>query len=75
MAWILGAQRRPAKIKAELSIDAYAVLAGSIALEWFKSVSHGYPQVAYLSRDLQLPQFSTGNSLDVHKAPYLPALG
>ena len=55
---VLSASIHPAEAHAELVINAYAVLARTIAPQGFQSVAWRNPQVFQLPRDLKLAKFS-----------------
>ena len=58
----------PTETKAELIVYANAVLPYTITLQQFQSIARRYAQIAQPSRNLQLPQFSSGYSLNITEA-------
>jgi hypothetical protein len=65
---ILSTSTRPAEAHAELIINAYAVLAGTIASQGFQSVARRHTEVFQSPRDLELPKFSARYNSDAGKS-------
>jgi hypothetical protein len=59
----------PNEAKAPLSVDADAVLTGSIAFESFEMVGRRRPQVLQNFSTVDLKQFAEGDALDVSRQP------
>jgi hypothetical protein len=64
---VLDASIRPAEAHAELIINAYAVLAGTIASQGFQSVAWRNTEVIQSPRNLELPKFSARYNNDPGK--------
>jgi hypothetical protein len=62
---IFRTHRSPSKADPPLIIDADAVLANSVALERFQTVSRWNPQIFEAACDLELSQFAAGYRSDV----------
>jgi len=58
------ARGRPAEADAVLIIDTDTVLTRSASLERLEAIARRHAEVGQASRDLQLPQLASGDSLD-----------
>jgi hypothetical protein len=64
---IFGACDRPTKAETILLVDSNTVLTGPIASQYFKPVAGWHPKVVKTASDLQLPQLTARNSLDIRE--------
>jgi len=65
---IFGTSFCPSKADAPFSVNTYAVLPGSIALERFQSITGRYSQILEICRNFQLSQFPASNCDDARKS-------
>jgi len=60
---------RPTKAEAKLIVNADAVLTSTVLFQGFQSIARRNPQIAELTRDLQLPQLASSDGRDIRESP------
>ena len=72
---IFGSAVYPTKAESKLTVDADAVLSGTVASERLQAVSWRNPQVLKRHRDFELPQFASCHGLKGTELPNTTTIG